>query len=120
MQMVIQNWVFDFENLSLKELQYNSSRLGVGVSVRRLMELKSEWKGTATELLAKLNEVAGTLKIDTKGDQWPKSPWPRSPRTLNQELQLLKGYLQKYGITVEKKRYVRLSKYRSIAGGNGV
>lgn len=64
MKMIVQNWAFDFVKLSLTELpDYVST---VGVSVRRLMELKSEWKGTATELLAELRKVAAALKIDTK------------------------------------------------------
>ena len=42
MNLVVQNWVFDFEDLSLEELPFNVSTLGVGVSVRKLMELKSK------------------------------------------------------------------------------
>jgi hypothetical protein len=113
MTSIVQNWVFDFANVSLEKLPYGVSTLGVGVSVRRLMELKSEWKGTATELLVVLSKIAGALKIDTKRDQWPNSPWPKSSNKLNQILQELKEYIHKYGITVENQRYVKLSKFRS-------
>jgi len=68
------------------------------------MESKSEWKGAATALLAKLMEVAYTLMINTR------TVWPQSSRKLNQVLQGLRKYLEAYGIAIEKKRYIKVSK----------
>ena len=101
METIIQTWVFNFRDLSLKELTYDAST--VGISIRRLMESRSEWKGTGIELLAKLGKVAKTLKIDTKIN------WPKSSRKLNQMLQDLEEYLKTYGIVIEKQRYIKLS-----------
>lgn len=105
MEEIIQTWVFDFTDLSLKELSNIDST--VALSVRALMESKSEWKGTAAELFVELKKVAEILKINTKGNLLPKSFYK-----LNQTLQQLKTYL-KFGITVEKKRYVKIIKFGS-------
>jgi hypothetical protein len=69
------------------------------------MESRSEWKGTATELLAELKKVAERLKIDTKSRLWPTSP-----HKLNQMLQKLKKYLEEFGIYIEKQRHVKINK----------
>jgi hypothetical protein len=103
MEEVIQTWLFDFKDLSLKSISYDTST--VGISIRRLMESRTGWKGSALELLVELGKVAKILKIDTKSDLWPKSS-----RKLNQVLQEIKEYLQECGITVDKQRYIKLSK----------
>jgi hypothetical protein len=97
MQTIIQTWVFDFANLSLKELSYDAAT--VGISIRRLMELKSEWKGTSAKLLAELKKVAEELKIDTESNLWPRSSYK-----LNVILQSLKEYLKENGMTIERQR----------------
>ena len=76
MQRAIQTWLFDLRDLNLKELSYDAST--IGISIRRLMESRSLWEGTATELLSELRNVAETLNINTK------IGWPQSPRKLNQ------------------------------------
>lgn len=106
MKEIIQTWAFDFTDLSLEDLSNFDST--IGISVRALMESKSEWKGTAAELLIELKKVAEMLKINTKGNLWPKSSYK-----LNQTLQQLKTYLKKFGITVEKNRYVKIIKFGS-------
>jgi hypothetical protein len=103
MQEITQTWVFDFTDLSLKRLSYDVST--IGISVRRLMESRSEWKGTATKLLTELRKVAEVLKINTNSD-----PWPRSSYRLNLKLQELKEYLEEFGLTIVKQRYVRIIK----------
>ena len=102
MQRAIQTWLFDLGDLNLKQLSYDAST--IGISIRRLMESRSLWEGTATELLSELRNVAETLNINTK------IGWPQSPRKLNQVLQNLKEYLERYGIAVEKQRYIKLLK----------
>jgi hypothetical protein len=102
MQRAIQTWLFHLRDLNLKELSYDAST--IGISIRRLMESRSLWEGTATELLSELRNVAETLNINTK------IGWPQSPRKLNQVLQDLKEYLERYGIAVEKQRYIKLLK----------
>ena len=82
MEEIIQTWSFNFTDLSLRVLCYDAST--VGISVRKLMESRSEWKGTNAELLAELKKVAEALKIDTKSNLWPNST-----HKLNQILQEL-------------------------------
>ena len=46
----------------------------VGQAIIDFMEKRKEWKGTPTELLGQLQEVAEKLKLDPKGKKWPKEP----------------------------------------------
>jgi hypothetical protein len=38
------------------------------------MNEKQEWIGSATELLADMETLAATMKVDTKSRAWPKGP----------------------------------------------
>jgi hypothetical protein len=40
----------------------------------KLMENKQEWIGSATELLADMETLAGIMKVNIKSRAWPKSP----------------------------------------------
>jgi len=103
MKMVTQTWAFDFRDLSLKELSYDAST--IGVSIRKLMKSRSEWKGTATQLLADLKKIAVKLKINTKSSLWPSSPY-----RLNQILRELNEYLEDFGIYITKQLNVKISR----------
>jgi hypothetical protein len=95
MKEIIEIWVFDFADLSLKKLSYYAYE--IGIPVRRLMESKSEWRGTAAQLLIELKNIAVASKIDTNINLWPKSSYK-----LNLILQELKEYLEGFGITIVK------------------
>jgi len=105
MNLVTQTWVFDFRDLSLKELSYDAST--IGISIRKLMESRSEWKETTTQLLAELKKAAERIKIDTKSSTWPSSPY-----RLNQILRELNEYLEDFGIYIEKHRYIKIGRTR--------
>jgi hypothetical protein len=56
------------------------------------------WTGTATELLASLEEVAvSKLKINTHAKSWPKSP-----NTLSRRINEIKTNLREVGITIDR------------------
>ncbi len=62
-----------------------------------LMDKRSEdWRGTATQLLADVNQTAPAAKIDTSSEMWPKSPQWASRR-----LTEAKVNLREAGIEVE-------------------
>jgi hypothetical protein len=60
MQEIVETWVFDFRELSLKELPYDAST--IGTAVRRFIESRSEWKGTGAQLLGELEKVMEELQ----------------------------------------------------------
>jgi hypothetical protein len=61
---------------------------------------KWEWKGTATQLLGELNEIAISLKINiTKSNAWPKSP-----NALSRKLNEVKTILREIGIDIVRQK----------------
>ena len=69
----------------------------IGTAVVILMEDKVEWIGTATGLLAKLEDVAAQHRINIHDKIWPKTPnW------LSRRINEVKTNLREKGITIEK------------------
>jgi len=73
-----------------------------------------DWIGNATILLSELEYNAETLKIDTKGKYWPKSP-----NSLSRRLKEIKVNLKQYGIEIEyshdgKQRIITIRKVTLI------
>jgi hypothetical protein len=54
---------------SLEAIQGNP----VAGCILRIVEDDDEWKGSAMELLARINEIADSLKIDKTSRQWPRA-----------------------------------------------
>jgi hypothetical protein len=74
----------------------------ISVALIKLLDTRKvdDWKGTATELLGELEDIASTaLKINTKGRTWPKSP-----NVLSRRLNELKTNLRETGIHVERQK----------------
>ncbi len=46
----------------------------VAQAVLALVQRDHEWEDTPAQTLARLNEIAESLRIDTRAKQWPKSP----------------------------------------------
>jgi hypothetical protein len=70
----------------------------IGTAVLILMEDKPEWIGSATELLAILEDVATQYRINIHDKLWPKTPnW------LSRRINEVKTNLREKGITIEKK-----------------
>jgi hypothetical protein len=103
MEIIIQTWVFDFTDMSLKELSYYAYL--IGIPIRRLTESKSEWRGTAAQLHVELKNIAKVLKINTKSNLWPTSSY-----RLNRILQELKEYFEGFGITIVRQRDIKIIK----------
>jgi hypothetical protein len=69
----------------------------VAIVLREYMDKTAEFKGTATELLKALNEVASELQQKAKG-------WPKNPATLAKKLRRLAPPLRKVGVSVTTER----------------
>lgn len=87
----------------------------VAVAVKALLEERESWEGTATELLATLDELIT--------DQARKSKfWPKTARGLSNSLRRAASFLRQTGIEVEffreskitRKRLIRLSKQTTV------
>jgi hypothetical protein len=65
----------------------------VAIAVRGLMTLRTEWTGTASELLAELTKQAGERVAKSKA-------WPDSPRALAGQLRRAAPFLRKIGIDI--------------------
>lgn len=82
----------------------------LAVSLMEFMGDKNEWEGTASELLSKLEEIAGTLKISTKVN------WPAAPSALGKKLREIQANLDDEGIKIHdinrknKKRGIYITK----------
>jgi hypothetical protein len=63
----------------------------IAVAVRALMTTRTEWTGTASELLGALAEMAGERVAKAK-------TWPDSPRALAGRLRRAATFLRKIGI----------------------
>lgn len=65
----------------------------IATAVRALMETRTEWTGTASELLGALAELAGERVAKSKS-------WPESPRGLGGRLRRAATFLRKIGIDI--------------------
>jgi|SRR5918996_553870 hypothetical protein len=70
----------------------------VATAIMELMNSRTKWEGTATELLNKLEEVAESLKIKTKNNRL----WPNAPNSLSRRLKEVKTNLREVEITIER------------------
>jgi hypothetical protein len=69
----------------------------IGAAVRAFMATRTEWTGTAADLLGALTEAAG--------ERVPKSKsWPDSPRALSGKLRRAATFLRKTGIEISFQR----------------
>ena len=65
----------------------------IAASVRAIMSKRTEWTGTASDLLGALAEVAGERVVKSK-------TWPESPRALGGRLRRGATFLRKVGIEI--------------------
>jgi hypothetical protein len=65
----------------------------VAVAVRTLMASRTEWSGTATDLLDALIQVGGERVSDSKS-------WPNTPRALSGRLRRAATFLREIGIEI--------------------
>ena len=65
----------------------------VAAAVRAMIATRTEWTGTASELLDALGEVAGERVVKSK-------TWPDSPRALSGRLRRAATFLRKTGIEI--------------------
>lgn len=63
----------------------------IATAVRAVMTTRTTWKGTASDLLSALAEVAGERTVKAK-------TWPDSPRSLAGRLRRAATFLRKVGI----------------------
>ncbi len=70
----------------------------VASAITKLIDLKKEWKGNATDLLYELEQIAEKLKIDTKRTKL----WPKAPNILSRRLNEVKTNLREIGIIIER------------------
>lgn len=79
----------------------------VAMTVLKLMAARQEWKGTGSELLDLLGELAGQLNTGNTG-------WPRVPNHLSQKLNRVSAFLREKGVLFQKShsgpRSITLSK----------
>ena len=65
----------------------------IATAVRSMMAERTEWTGTATELLDALNEIAADSIVRSRG-------WPNNPRALSGRLRRVAPFLRKSGIEI--------------------
>ena len=65
----------------------------VAMAIRGVMSARTEWAGTATELLAALADVVGDRVVRSRS-------WPDSPRALSGRLRRAATFLRKIGIEI--------------------
>jgi hypothetical protein len=70
----------------------------VASCIIKFMDSRIEWKGTATELLNELQEVAEALKISTNNNRL----WANAPNSLSRRLNEVKTNLREIGIIIER------------------
>ena len=87
----------------------------VAAAVRAVMEERTEWTGTATDLLGALAESAGERVAKSK-------TWPASPRALSGRLRQAATFLRKIGIEIDhvKEGRARTRIIHIKAGGNSL
>jgi len=69
----------------------------IASAIRKLMAARKEWKGTASQLLGALEEIAGDRAVKSKG-------WPGSAEALGRGLRRPATFLRKVGIEIERVR----------------
>lgn len=69
----------------------------IAVAVRAMLATQTEWKGTATELLAELGKVVSEAETKSK-------TWPKSARGLSGRLRRVATFLRKTGIETSFER----------------
>lgn len=79
----------------------------VAAALRALMADRTEWVGTATDLLADLEKKAGGRTSKVEG-------WPGSPRALAGRLKRVATFLRTVGITISKEKGAGRSRERLI------
>ena len=95
----------------------------VAACIIQLMNSRTGWSGTATELLNELEPVAESLKIKTKNNRL----WPTAPNSLSHRLNEVKTNLREVGITIERPvdtttntRIIEIRKYRRYLRTSGI
>jgi hypothetical protein len=83
-------------NIQLQTQQVLESNI-IAPIVVKFMENKSSWIGTATELLGYMEDIAESLRINTKSRAYPKSP-----QVLTKKLNEIKATLGEIGISITK------------------
>ena len=88
----------------------------VAAAVRAMMEERTEWTGTATDLLGALAESAGERVAKSK-------TWPASPRALSGRLRQAATFLRKIGIEIafdrEGRARTRIIRISCVADDTG-
>jgi hypothetical protein len=69
----------------------------VAATVREMMASRTEWAGTASELLGALGALAGERVVKAKS-------WPDTPKTLGGRLRRATDFLRKIGVEISHKR----------------
>jgi putative DNA primase/helicase len=77
--------------------QHSLDACPVVAAIRRLIENKTEWKGTATELLE-------TLNLSARAHEARHPEWPRSANKLSETLTRLESSLEQAALTVTRNR----------------
>jgi hypothetical protein len=67
----------------------------VAAAIRKLMETRDFWEGTASELLDKLEN-------DMADKETRRKEWPKSPATLSRKIIRLASFLRRVGINVQR------------------
>ncbi len=70
----------------------------VAMAIREYMNSRKHWKGTVTELLYELEDIAETMKIKTKNNR----QWPGAPNSLSRRLNEVRTNLREVGIVIER------------------
>jgi hypothetical protein len=101
-------------NLQTEEILESSP---VALAITHFMQNRNSWRGTATQLLAELEDTADLLKINIKSRQWPKAP-----NYLSRRLGEIRTNLREVGIVMEwltdpitKNRIIDICKIPSVS-----
>src|SRR5215212_285555 len=86
-----------YKNIGLQTAQALEAS-PVAACIIKLMDSRTEWEGTATELLNDLGTVAESLKIKTKTN----GLWPGAPNSLSRRLNEVKTNLREIGIIIDR------------------
>ena len=63
------------------------------------LRIEERWRGTSSELLYELKQIAEKLKIDTRSNMWPKAP-----NILSRRLNEITTNLREVGIIIERQK----------------
>jgi hypothetical protein len=92
----------------------------IATAVRAMMETRTEWTGTASDLLGALAEKAGERVANSR-------TWPNSPRALSGRLRRAATFLRKVGIEIgferegqARTRIIRITTTLPAADGAGI